>query len=43
MFAARSGAPWDLNMQRKRRFRSLLKAFYAETCHGPEKIIAWVT
>lgn len=26
LFATRNGTPWDANMQRKRRFRSLLKA-----------------
>jgi integrase len=25
LFATRNGTPWDANMQRKRRFRSLLK------------------
>jgi integrase len=34
LFATRNGTPWDPNMQRKRRFRSLLKSLNIEVPRG---------
>jgi integrase len=34
LFATRNGTPWDANMQRKRRFRSLLKALNIQVPKG---------
>jgi integrase len=34
LFATRNGTPWDANMQRKRRFRSLLKALNIQIPKG---------
>lgn len=34
LFATRNGTPWDPNMQRKRRFRSLLKALNIQVPRG---------
>ena len=34
LFASRNGTPWDPNMQRKRRFRSLLKALNIQIPKG---------
>jgi integrase len=34
LFATRNGTPWDPNMQRKRRFRSLLKALNIQVPKG---------
>ena len=34
LFATRTGTPWDANMQRKRRFRSLLKALNIQVPRG---------
>lgn len=34
LFATRNGTPWDANMQRKRRFRSLLKTLNIQVPKG---------
>ncbi len=34
LFATKNGTPWDANMQRKRRFRSLLKALNIQVPKG---------